>query len=145
MVAVPVLATGLARSDTHTDEIETVLRGLEVDWNAGDISAYLAAYARNEDLRMLSTAGIIEGWEELDAEYRKHFPDELRMGDFKIISLDVRLLTEDVAIASGTFEHVFVNETIRGPFSHVLRRQPDGSWRIELEHVSRSEVVRTGD
>ena len=145
LIAVLLLAAGPAMSDSDETDIEAVLRGLEVDWNAGDMSAYLAAYVRNEDLRMLSSAGIIEGWEELDAEFRKHFPDEPRMGDFKMMSLDVRMLTEDVAIASGTFEHVFAKETIRGPFSHVLKRQPDGRWRIELEHVSRTEVVRTGD
>ena len=67
------------------------------------------------------------------------------MGDFTVDSLEVRLLTDDVAVASGAFEHVFAELTVRGSFSHVLKKQDDGRWLIEHEHTSRTEVIETGE
>lgn len=122
------------------DEVEAVMQALQADWNAGDMTAYLAAYVENADLRLLSSAGILKGWDTVNTLFREQFPDEPRMGDFTMDALEIRLLSDDVAVASGEFEHVFAEHTISGLFSHVLRRQKDGRWRIELEHVSLSET-----
>ena len=121
-------------------EVEAVMRNLVSDWNAGDMTAYLAAYVESADLRLLSSAGIVKGWDTVNTLFREQFPDEPRMGDFTMDAVEVRLLTDDVAVASGKFEHVFAEQTIQGSFSHVLRRLEDGSWLIELEHVSRTEA-----
>ena len=130
-------AMPLQASDS-VKEVEAVMRGLQTDWNAGDMTAYMAAYVENADLRLLSSAGILKGWNTVNTLFREQFPDEPRMGDFTMDDLEVRMLTDNVAVASGNFEHVFADHTIRGSFSHVLRRQKDGRWLIELEHVSRT-------
>ena len=130
-------AVPLQASDSEK-EVEAVMRGLQTDWNVGDMTAYLAAYAENADLRLLSSAGILKGWDTVNTLFREQFPDEPRMGDFTMDAVEVRLLNDDVAVASGSFEHVFEDHAIRGLFSHVLRRQKDGRWLIELEHVSRT-------
>jgi uncharacterized protein (TIGR02246 family) len=139
------LATLPARAGGSEEEVEAVIQRLSADWNAADMTAYMAAYVESDDLRLLSSAGIYKGWDTVNTTFREQFPDEERMGDFTTDAVEVRLLSDDVALASGAFEHVFAKLTIRGSFSHVLRRQDDGRWLIELEHVSRTEVVDTGE
>lgn len=137
-VALIALVPIHVQAGSSEDEIEAVMHALQRDWNAGDMTAYLAAYAEHAELRLLSGAGILNGWDTVNTLFREQYPDEPRMGDFTMDAVEVRLLTDDVAVASGIFEHVFAEETVRGLFSHVLRRQSDGRWLIELEHVSRS-------
>jgi len=145
-VIAALIATAVpAQAGSSEGEVEAVMRNLVQDWNAGDMAAYLAAYAESADLRLLSSAGILKGWDTVNALFREQFPDEPRMGDFTMDAVEVRLLTDDVALTSGKFEHVFAEQTIQGSFSHVLRRQEDGSWLIELEHVSRTDVVGSHD
>lgn len=132
-------------ADSAEEDVRVVIEALQTDWNGGDMTAYLAAYVQNDDMRMLSSAGIYEGWNTVNSIFREHFPDEPRMGDFTVDSLEVRLLTDDVAVASGAFEHVFAELTVRGSFSHVLKKQEDGRWLIEHEHTSRTEVIETGE
>ena len=139
LVALIAVCAVPAQAGSSEEEVEAVMRGLQSDWNAGDMSAYLSAYAEGADLRLLSSAGILKGWDTVNTLFREQFPDEPRMGDFTMDAVEVRLLTDDIAVASGNFEHVFAEHTIRGLFSHVLRRQKDGRWLIELEHVSRTD------
>lgn len=144
-VALVALAALPAQAASSEEQVEAVVRDLQTDWNDADMTAYLAAYVQNDDLRLLSHAGIYKGWDTVNTLFREHFPDERRMGKFTIDALEIRLLTEDVALANGEFEHVFEDQTVRGSFSHVLKKQDDGGWRIEHEHVSRTEVVTTGE
>ncbi len=140
-----LLAVMPAQANESEAEVRAVIDALQSDWNGGDMSAYLAAYAQQDETRMLSSAGIYAGWETINELFRQQFPDEPRMGDFTIDDVAVRLLADDVAVVSGLFEHVFTEMTVRGAFSQVLRRQEDGRWLIEHEHTSRSEVIQTGD
>lgn len=130
-----------AWAGTEADAVETVVRGLQTDWNRADMSAYLAAYRQDEDLRLVFGGGSLKGWDSVNSVFREEYPDEDRMGKFTIDALEVRLLSPEVAIANGTFEHVFPHQTVRGAFSHVLQKHGDGRWVIEHEHVSRGEVV----
>ena len=134
-----------ARAGGAVDDIRLLIGQLQEDWNAGDMQGYMAAYANSDDLRLLSSAGIYKGWQTVDSTFRAQFPDEAAMGDFFVDGLDIRVLTNDVALASGSFRHVFDSLTIEGSFSHVLRRHDDGRWLIELEHVSRTGVVNHDD
>ena len=145
LIMCATLITLPAQAAGGEEEVEAIVRGLATDWNAGNMTAYLAAYVQNDDLRLLSSAGTYRGWNTVDTLFREQFPDEPRMGDFTIDGLEVRRLTDEVVLASGAFEHVFATLTVRGLFSHVFRRQDDGRWLIEFEHVSRTEVIETAD
>ena len=150
LVLLPFAALTAATSmptmaDSGEEDVRLVIDALQTDWNGGDMTAYLAAYVQNDEMRMLSSAGIYDGWNTVNSIFREQFPDEPRMGDFTVDSLEVRLLTDDVAVASGAFEHVFAELTVRGSFSHVLKKQDDGRWLIEHEHTSRTEVIETGE
>jgi len=135
---------GPAHGGTEEDAVEAVIRGLQSDWNAADMTAYLDAYGKSDDMRLVYGNSWLAGWDAVNRVFRDQYSDEHRMGKFTIDAMEVRLLTEDVAVATGSFEHVFPHETVRGAFTHVLEKTPDGSWEIEHEHTSRGETIVHG-
>lgn len=122
-------------------EVRAVITGLETSWNAADMDGYLAAYHRDDSMSLTYGNTVVQGWDALNALFRKNYPDETRMGKFTIDSLAVTLLGDDAAVAYGNFTHVFPEETIHGGYSHVLARHEDGRWIIQHERTSRGEVV----
>lgn len=143
-VAALVLACALAgpvHAGPQENAVEAVIRGLQSDWNAADMSAYLDAYAQDEGTRLVYGKNWLSGWNEVNRVFREQYPDEHRMGKFTIDAMEVRLLTDEVAVVTGSFEHVFPHETMRGAFTHVLEKAPDGRWLIRHEHTSRGETI----
>ena len=138
-------ASAQSDSPAHPDRgaVEAVIRSLQEHWNAGDMAGYLARYVQNDALRLTFGNTIVEGWDALDTLFRASYPDPERMGRFTIDRLETRLVDDDAAIALGNFTHVFPHETIKGGFTHVLRRTADGDWIIVHERTSRGEVIVT--
>ncbi|QIB65287.1 YybH family protein [Kineobactrum salinum] len=139
-LALLLAAAPLALAD-DTEPVAALLEQLQSTWNAGDMDGYLALYRGDEELSLMFGNTVLRGRPAVRALFRKHYPDQEQMGRFAIDTLEVRLLSADVAIALGTFTHVFPRETINGGFSHVLGRAADGSWKIEHEHTSRGSVT----
>lgn len=130
-------------ADGEADEraAEAVVRSLQEHWNRGDMDAYLARYEAAETLRLTFGNTIVEGWDALNTLFRASYPDPERMGRFTIDRLDTRVIDGDTAIAYGNFTHVFPHETVKGGFSHVLRRSESGDWVIVHERTSRGETI----
>lgn len=124
-------------------EVRAVIEGLQSNWNAGDITAYLDAYRRNESMSLTFGNTVVQGWDALNTLFRNSYPDEARMGKFSIDSVAVTLVGADAAVAYGNFTHVFIEETIIGGYTHVLERGQDGRWIIQHERTSRGEVIAT--
>lgn len=137
LVSKPVKA---AQDASDTPGAEAVIRSLQTTWNRADMDGYLAAYRNDEQLRLVFGNTILEGMNSVSEVFRRNYPDEHNMGKFTIDSLSVRYLSDDVAVATGTFEHVFPHETIQGGFSHVLMRE-EGGWVIQHEHTSRGKTI----
>jgi len=121
-------------------EIRALVDQLQVDWNSGDMAAYLDAYWNDEDFSLLFGDQAVRGWQAVSNMFQSAWTTEEAMGNFQTHDVEVRFTGTDLAIASGGFEHVFPTETIVGSFTHVLRRFDDGRWLIIHEHTSRGQV-----
>lgn len=120
---------------------ESVIHGLQTDWNNADMDAYLGAYRGDDQLRLVFGNTVVKGMDAVSKLFRANYHDEHTMGKFTVESLSVRHVSDDVAIATGTFQHVFPHETVDGGFSHVLHREESGKWVIQHEHTSRGQVT----
>ncbi|MFN2289481.1 MAG: SgcJ/EcaC family oxidoreductase [Chromatocurvus sp.] len=130
-----------AQAEDAESEVRAVIAGLQTSWNAADMDGYLAAYNRDDSMSLTYGNTVVQGWDALNALFRKSYPDEERMGKFSIDSIAVTLLGDDAAVAYGNFTHVFPEETIHGGYSHVLARLEDGRWIIQHERTSRGDVI----
>jgi limonene-1,2-epoxide hydrolase len=118
-------------------ELRALTEKLQVDWNGGDMEAYLDAYWKDESTSLLFGKSALRGWQAIADLFRSSWTTEEAMGDFSTGELAVRFTGTDLAIVSGPFQHVFPAETINGSFTHVWRRFEDGRWLIVHEHTSR--------
>jgi ketosteroid isomerase-like protein len=113
---------------------------LQVDWNGGDMSAYLDAYWNDEGLSLLFGGQAVRGWQALSDLFTSNWTTEEQMGDFSLPSVEIRFHSVDMAIVSGGFEHQFPNEDVVGLFTQSWRRFDDGRWLIIHEHTSRART-----
>lgn len=121
-------------------EIRAIIDQLQIDWNGGDMDAYLGAYWNSDEFSLMFGSTGIRGWQAVHDLFNGNWKTEEAMGDFVIQDLEIRFSGPDMAIASGRFEHQFPDEKIIGGFTHVLRRFDGEGWRIIHEHTSRGEA-----
>jgi len=62
-------------------DILEVLYQQSIDWNRGDIEAYMQAYWNSEHLRFASGDRVTYGWQKTFENYKKAYPDRISMGD----------------------------------------------------------------
>lgn len=129
-----------ARAAQTEQAIRDLTDGLQSDWNAGDMEAYLATYWKSDDLSVMFGNQSVRGWNAMAEMFRGAWSTEEAMGDFTARDVAVRQIGPDTVIASGQFTHVFPAETIDGSFTHVWKQQADGQWLIAHEHTSRGSV-----
>jgi uncharacterized protein (TIGR02246 family) len=118
---------------TPAEEIEAVLTQQEVDWNNGDIRAYLQGYWQNEKLRYVSKGKFNYGWDNLLASYQRSYPDAASMGQLDFTVLDISLLGDKGAVVAGLWELKRAKDNPKGVFT-VLIEKMDGRWQITHDH-----------
>lgn len=119
----------------HTAVVE-VLRAQERAWNAGDLDAFLAGYARTPELVFTSGAQVRRGYEETATRYRERYgTDRSSMGRLAFEVLGVQSAGADAAVVLGRWRLTETPSAGGGVFSVVLERRPEG-WRIIHDHTS---------
>ena len=121
-------------------EIRALIEKLQVDWNKGDMTAYLDAYWKSDDFSLMFGSTGVRGWQAVSDMFTGNWTTEEAMGDFMVADVAVRFTGNDMAIASGRFEHQFPTEKIIGAFTHVFHRFEGEGWLIIHEHTSRGAV-----
>ncbi len=135
-----VAALSPAAPGAIEDEILELTGRLSTDWNAGNMAAYLDAYADHAELSLLFGSRIVAGKQAMVDLFTSTWTTEEAMGDFDTDRVGVHVPAPGIAVARGLFEHRFPDETIRGAFSHVWQQSGNGAWKIVHEHTSRGAV-----
>ena len=119
-----------------------VLRDQERAWNAGDLDAFLAGYARTPELVFTSAAQVRRGYDETAARYRQRYgTDRASMGTLSFEVLGVQPAGADAAVVLGRWRLTDTPAAGGGVFSVVLERRPEG-WRIIHDHTSPQATTR---
>jgi hypothetical protein len=116
-------------------EVREVIRQGEAAWNAGSIEGYMETYWKSPDLRFASGGGVTYGWQETLDRYLKRYPDRAAMGRLEFSDLDIRVVSDEAAVAFGTWRLFREHDEPHGLFTLLLRRFPEG-WRIVHDHTS---------
>lgn len=116
------------------DSIIKILKTQEAAWNSGDIKAFMQAYWKSEKLTFSSGGNVERGWQATHDRYMKRYPDRQTMGKLSFDSLEVELLSGDVALMLGRWK-LDRQEPISGNFSLVWKKI-DGQWVIVHDHTS---------
>jgi len=117
-------------------EVRSALYRQRDAWNRGDLDGFLAGYWRSDSLTFYSGGEIERGWEAARERYRSRYPDREAMGKLTFDLNDVAPLGEDVALVRGAWSLERRGDAPHGLFTLVLRRLPDGTWRVVHDHTS---------
>ncbi len=117
--------------------IKSAMSQQEVDWNNGDIDAFMESYWKSADLSFIGSRGPTYGWDQTKANYKKGYPSKEAMGSlhFDIIKLDP--ISHDAYYMIGKFTLTRKNDMPSGHFT-LLWRKIDGKWLIASDHTSSS-------
>ena len=115
------------------DIVKATLMAQAAAWNEGNLEAFMATYAKSDDLKLIADGKVSKGWPATMKYYRDHYADDNGLGYLGFDKLDVELVTEDVAVVTGRFNFAKGDQASNGRFSLVMR-QDEGRWRIVHDH-----------
>lgn len=121
-----------AQSNTPVAQaIRAVMDKQVVDWNRGDMEAFVASYKNSPDILFMGSR-LSHGYAQMVEGYRKAYPTKEKMGTLNFSELEVQPLDEHFATATGRFH---LERTAAGGgdatgfFLLVFEKTP-GGWKI---------------
>ena len=123
-------------SDDNADvvaAIRAVMAATSGAWNRGDLSGYMASFARSERTRHIFNRDITVGHSAIEARFRSRYPDPSNMGTISNSDLDITVLAPDAASAFAHWTFERDGKTFAGVFTLIFRRL-DGRWVIIHDH-----------
>lgn len=106
-------------------------------WNRGDIAGFMGGYKDAPDTTFIGSE-VQHGFGAILARYRAKYASPEAMGKLSFSAIDVRLLDEKFAIATGRF-HLERTAAGGGPASGVFSlvwEKTDKGWKAILDHTS---------
>jgi uncharacterized protein (TIGR02246 family) len=133
-----MLATSSPAQTAPEAAIQHVLDQQAVDWNRGDVEAFMKGY---EDSPAATFVGqtVQYGYATILERYKKVYTTPAAMGKLTYTHLAVRVLDAEYAVVTGNFH---LKRTTAGGgnadgiFSLVFKQDSSG-WKIILDHTSR--------
>jgi beta-aspartyl-peptidase (threonine type) len=119
------------------EEIVQLLTNQTLNWNKGDVDAFMTAYWNSPDLTFSGSGGTQRGYQAVHERYKQRYPDRSSMGQLGFSDLDFHFIGSDGALVLGHWHLTRDKDKgdIGGVFSLVWQRFPEG-WRIIHDHTS---------
>lgn len=127
-----------AESGNSASEIESVLRAQESAWNRGDIAGFMNGYWRSDETVFVSADEVTRGWQRVLDRYKAKYSERAKMGALTFSDLEITPLSNDSAVALGSWKLKRENDEPHGRFTLIFRKFSDG-WKIIHDHTSAAE------
>ena len=124
--------------------VREVLDRQVVDWNKGDLDAFLAGYWHSPKVVFQSGGQRSNGWEAMRDRYRRRYQAERKaMGRLAFSTIEIEPLGPEAMLVRGGWRLTMPDGTKPGGlFTLIVRKFPEG-WKIVHDHTSAEEAVRT--
>jgi len=118
--------------------ISAVLKMQQEAWNHGDIETFMNGYWRSDETVFVSDDDVARGWQKVLDRYKTKYSDRAKMGTLTFSNLEITSLSNDSAVALGSWRLKRANDQPHGRFTLIFRRFPEG-WKIVHDHTSAAE------
>lgn len=112
-----------------------ILEKQTIEWNKGDLEAFMHGYWENDSLLFVGKAGPTYGYNKTLVNYQKNYPDAAARGTLGFNILKVEKLSPEYYFVLGKF---MLKRTIGDASGHftLLFRKIKGEWKIVCDHSS---------
>jgi uncharacterized protein (TIGR02246 family) len=137
----PKAARSALSEDIVASATGSITRAMDASanaWNKGDIRSFMDCYDKSPETTFVGKT-VTHGWQQVLDHYLKTYDTADKMGHLDYSDLQVRVLDEQTAVATGHF-HLTRPATKNagsdsGIFSLVFVKTAQG-WKIVLDHTS---------
>jgi uncharacterized protein (TIGR02246 family) len=129
--------------EADIEAIKNVTEKWEVAYNDSDIDSLMSLYADNS-VRIPANQPIVIGKEAVRNSFQQEFDLLTNQEDDVVVEAQV---SGDLAFTRGTWKNIETpkaggeSRTVNGNWITILKRQPDGSWKIIYEMWSDESLV----
>ena len=119
------------------DQIRSVLKKQETDWNKGDIDSFMKGYLNSNDLVFNGSKGPFYGFKSVKERYKNTYPTKNEMGKLKFEILKISGITKYVAYLVGKYILIYPENKDSGFFTLTFVKL-NNEWLILSDHTSKS-------
>lgn len=134
LIATSPFAQSDAQKTKSAAEIKAVMDKQAIDWNRGNIPAFMEGYWKSDQLTFVSTR-VTKGWQPTLDNYKKSYPDKAAMGTLTFSDLEITVVSKDAAVVLGSWSLQREKDKPGGKFTLIFRKFKEG-WRIVHDHTS---------
>ena len=123
------------RAQTGEAAVRQVLNQQVIDWNKGDVAAFMTGYWDSDSVIFMTKTGPEYGYQPMLEHYKKSFPDKATMGILRFNNLILKRLSPDYYFVIGAFHLTRAAGDVDGQFT-LLFRKVKGQWKIAVDHTN---------
>jgi hypothetical protein len=135
-----VIGTFLIR-EADTQTIINLLKRQYDCWNRYDLDGFEEPLWKSPFIISIDDENIVIGWDKSKEDLEKSFPTAAKSGKMIPESLNVNILSSDIAVSVETWRFQVQNGTFVGNTTSTWRKMSEG-WRIVLEHTSSAKIPK---
>ena len=123
-----------AQSSDET-AIRAILENQTIEWNRGNIDAFMVGYWNNDSLMFVGQSGVTYGYEQTKNNYKKNYSDTAKMGKLTFNILQVKKLSSEYYFVLGKW---YLKRSVGDVSGHytLIFRKINGKWLIISDHSS---------
>lgn len=104
-------------------------------WNRGDIDGFMEAYWPSEELVFVGSNGLVNGYNEILANYKRNYPNQQLMGKLAFEIIYIKQWDAQTIQLIGKFSLKREADMPSGHFT-LLFRKIEQKWLIVSDHSS---------
>lgn len=124
-----------AQAPKDKKAILDVLENQRLNWNKGDLEAFMQGYVKSDSLLFVGQSGPTYGWQKTLDNYKKTYQGKAGMGLLTFGIKKVDFLNKDVAFVLGSWHLKREKDEPQGYFT-LLFKKLNGEWKIFVDHSS---------
>ena len=116
-------------------EIRNLLEHQRLDWNKGNLEAYMQGYWKSDSLLFVGKNGAKYGWKNTLDNYKKGYPDKATMGFLTFDIKEIKMIDATHAFVLGAWNLKREKDEPKGYFT-LLVQKFESEWKIIVDHSS---------
>ncbi len=126
----------MAQTSTNRQEVLDVLIRQNMNWNSGNIPAFMEDYWQSDSLMFIGSKGVVYGWKATLARYNKNYPDRATMGTLKFDIQKTDFFSDTTCWVLGKWHLTRPEKGDVGGFFTLILKKIEGKWLIVSDHTS---------